>query len=150
MVVQVAQKFSGATPKPENYRSVVRLFAVCYTVSHGFRSEQSTMTYVRCINNRGYEASLSLGAIYKVMSGAGDQASLRVIDNEGEDYLYDIGRFEPVDYSSVLLGASEVVTLHMDPVLKGILRAEALAAQKSVSALLREWIDERLDLPVRA
>lgn len=108
------------------------------------------MTYVRCINNRGYEASLSMGAIYKVMSGAGDQTSLRVIDNEGEDYLDDLGRFEPVDSSSALFGASEVVTLHMDPVLKDILRAEALAAQKSVSALLREWIDERLDLPVRA
>lgn len=108
------------------------------------------MTYVRCIDNRGYEASLSLGAIYKVMPGAGDQASLRVIDNEGEDYLYDKGRFEPVEYNSGRLGASEAVTLHVDPVLRDILRAEALAAQKSVSALLREWIDERLDLPVRA
>lgn len=65
-------------------------------------------------------------------------------------YLYDKGRFEPVEYNSGRLGASEAVTLHVDPVLRDILRAEALAAQKSVSALLREWIDERLDLPVRA
>lgn len=34
--------------------------------------------------------------------------------------------------------------------LKNVLRAEALAANKSVSALLREWAEERLDLPVPA
>lgn len=105
------------------------------------------MAYVRCINNRGYEVSLTAGAIYKVLPTESDAASLRVIDNEGEDYLYDIGRFEPVTYQGELLDASDVVTIHLDPVLKGIVRAEALAAQKSVSALLREWIDERLDLP---
>jgi hypothetical protein len=27
------------------------------------------------------------------------------------------------------------------------LHAEAIMAQKSISALVREWIDERLDLP---
>ena len=108
------------------------------------------MTYVRCINNRGYEASLTAGAIYKILPNESDAASLRVIDNEREDYLYDIGRFEPVTYHDDLLDASDVVTIHLDPVLKGIVRAEALAAQKSVSALLREWIDERLDLPVKA
>lgn len=107
-------------------------------------------TYVRCINNRGYEASLTHGAIYKVLPNESDQASLRVIDNEGEDYLYDIGRFEPITYQGGQLEASEVVTIHLDPLLKGIVRAEALAAQKSVSALLREWLDERLDLPASA
>ena len=107
------------------------------------------MTYVRCINNRGYEASLTLGAIYKALPGESDAASLRIIDNEGEDYLYDVGRFEAVSYQDVKIDASEAVTVHLDPVLKGILRAEALAAQKSVSALLREWIDERLDLPLK-
>ncbi|MCB0110209.1 MAG: hypothetical protein KDE53_30020 [Caldilineaceae bacterium] len=108
------------------------------------------MTYVRCINNRGYEASLTDGAIYKVLPTESDPASLRIIDNEGEDYLYDIGRFEVVAYQDDLFDASEVVTIHLDPLLKGIVRAEALAAQKSVSALLRQWIDERLDLPVEA
>jgi hypothetical protein len=46
--------------------------------------------------------------------------------------------------------ASESVTVHLDPYLKGVLHAEAVAAGKSISALLREWIDERLDLPVTA
>ena len=108
------------------------------------------MTYVRCINNRGYEASLTAGAIYKVMSDGDDGASLRVIDNEGEDYLYDVSRFEPVVYDSTQFDATESVTIHLPSVLKGILRAEALAAQKSLSALLRAWIDERLDLQAGA
>jgi hypothetical protein len=30
---------------------------------------------------------------------------------------------------------------------QGVLHAEAVAARKSISALLREWIDERLDFP---
>ncbi len=38
--------------------------------------------------------------------------------------------------------------MHLDEVTKGILHAEAIAAQKSMGALLREWIDGRLDLPV--
>jgi hypothetical protein len=33
------------------------------------------------------------------------------------------------------------------PLLRDILQAEALAHGKSVSALLRQWIEERLDLP---
>lgn len=106
------------------------------------------MSYVRCINNRGYEASLTRGAIYKVLPDNSDRMSLRVIDNDGEDYLYDTNRFESVEYNDAQINATEAITVHLDPVLKGILRAEALAAQKSVSALLREWIDERLDLPV--
>ncbi len=44
--------------------------------------------------------------------------------------------------------ASDGATVRLNSLLKAILRAEALAAQTSVSALLRAWIDERLDLPV--
>ena len=108
------------------------------------------MFYVRCINNRGYEASLTEGLIYKVLPDNTDQVSYRVIDNEGEDYLYDKSRFEPIDHSTVHGMATDTVTVHLDPVLKGILHAEALAAQTSMSALLRTWIDERLDLPEAA
>lgn len=106
------------------------------------------MTYVRCLNNKGYEASLTTGAIYKVLLRDSDQTSLRVIDNEGEDYLYDASRFEVLKLSEPLLDTTETVTVHLDPLLKGVLRAEALASQTSVSALIREWIGERLDLPV--
>ncbi len=103
------------------------------------------MSYVRCLNNKGYEASLTIGKVYKTLPTS-EQNTLRVIDNEGEDYLYDINRFEMLSLHEER--TSETLTVHLDSVTKGILHAEALAAQKSISALLREWIDERLDLPV--
>ena len=45
---------------------------------------------------------------------------------------------------------TETATIYLDALTKDILRAEAITAKKSMSALLREWIDERLDLPVNA
>jgi len=105
------------------------------------------MNYVRCINNQGYEASLTEDAIYKSLLDNTDRTSLRVIDNEGEDYLYDDSRFESVNYAQIHNSAADAVTVYLDPLIKAILQAEALAAQTSVSALLRGWIDERLDLP---
>ena len=38
------------------------------------------------------------------------------------------------------------VTVHLPEVLAGVLPAEALTEQISVSALMRAWIEERLDL----
>ena len=119
------------------------------------------MMYVRCIKNKAYVAyqgqpapdeelvSLTVGQIYKAMpQNADDQrlGELRVIDNEGEDYLYPADYFEPFLPNGQQL--TESVTVHLDQYLKGILHAESLAANKSMSALLREWVEERLDLPV--
>ncbi len=42
------------------------------------------------------------------------------------------------------------LTIHVDDYTKGVLHAEAVASDKSISVLLREWIDERLDLPATA
>lgn len=103
------------------------------------------MSYVRCIDNTGYEVSLTRGKVYKILPYTSDPVSLRVIDNEGEDYLYDTSRFESIEFTG---DASEsTITVHLPLYLKGVLHAEALAAHKSVSALVREWLDERLDLP---
>ncbi|MFN8492572.1 MAG: hypothetical protein U0350_33535 [Caldilineaceae bacterium] len=115
--------------------------------------------YVRCINNKAYVghkdqawpdyhlATLVVGQIYKIAPPAeNDGDLLRVIDESGEDYLYPARYFEPY----TLKGdehATETITVHLEPALKNILRAEALAAHGSMSALLRAWIDERLDLP---
>ncbi|MFZ4659876.1 MAG: hypothetical protein ACOYNY_22900 [Caldilineaceae bacterium] len=119
------------------------------------------MSYVRCIENKAYIqfgdeplrdeplASLTVGYIYKALPPTADEQRLgevRVIDNEGEDYLYPVDYFEPVTVNESQ-EISETATVHLDPITKGILRAEAIAAKKSVSALLRTWIDERLDLP---
>lgn len=104
------------------------------------------MQYVRCVNNRGYQVSLTVGATYKILAH-NEPGSLRVIDNEGEDYLYDAERFQMVELNGEQ-PIDDAVTIHLNGQIKGILRAEAIAAQTNVSALLREWIEERLDLPV--
>ena len=112
--------------------------------------------YVRCIHNqtlfaddlaKDYATHLMVGRVYKVAPRqTNDGEWLRVVDGSGEDYLYPAAYFEP--FVPISAEASETVTIHLDPYLKGVLHAEATVAHKSISALVREWIDERLDLPV--
>jgi hypothetical protein len=74
---------------------------------------------------------------------------LRVIDNECEDYLYDASYFRPMGFGMATdpdPGFTSM-TIQISQSTKAILQAEALAAHKSTSALVREWLDERLDLP---
>jgi hypothetical protein len=111
------------------------------------------MIYLRCVKNNGYAASLKIGRIYKTLPTSALERRnglVRVIDNEGEDYLYNRDYFEPVDLKSMSeqeTGRS-ALTIHLPPLIKSILQAEALASHKSASALVREWVDERLDLPI--
>lgn len=106
--------------------------------------------YVECIKNDDYEIDLTVGQVYKVFPPVDSEKNvgvIRIVDNEGEDYLYDRSYFEPFEPNRA--GARKVsLTIHVDPFTKGVLHAEALAAKKSISALMREWIDERLDLAV--
>jgi hypothetical protein len=55
-----------------------------------------------CVRNRGYEASLELRKVYKVL--ADDAASrrhyLRIVDESGEDYLYPAEYFLPLELSA--------------------------------------------------
>ena len=73
---------------------------------------------------------------------------VRIVDESGEDYLYPASYFEPVHLNGE--AKSDSITVHISPTLRGILHAEAVAAHRSVGALLRTWIDERLDLPSTA
>ena len=52
-----------------------------------------------CIRNEEYEASLELRKIYEVLDDpdAAEHQMLRVIDEEGEDYLYPVSWFLPID-----------------------------------------------------
>lgn len=52
-----------------------------------------------CIDNRGSEASLQVGKIYQIVKPDPHDGSLdvRVIDEEGEDYLYARDQFVAVD-----------------------------------------------------
>lgn len=47
-------------------------------------------TYVVCVENTGYSASLELKKIYSVVpdAKAEQEGFLRVVDESGEDYLY--------------------------------------------------------------
>lgn len=114
--------------------------------------------YVRCINNKRFLffkdepihdeelCRLIIGHVYKVAPPeANDGDALRVIDESGEDYLYPASYFEPLTINADK--RNKAVTTHMPEWLYGVLYAEAVAADKSISALMREWVEERLDLP---
>lgn len=51
-----------------------------------------------CLDNEGYEASLELRKLYPVVAPeANDPAGyLRIVDESGEDYLYNAAAFEIV------------------------------------------------------
>ena len=105
--------------------------------------------YVRCIKNDDYEIDLTIGQVYKVLpltEAEKDAGVIRVLDNEGEDYLYDASYFEPFQPDCATSELTDSLTIHLDTFTKGVLHAEALAARKTMSALVREWIGERCAL----
>jgi len=53
-----------------------------------------------CLNNTGYEASLEVGKVYRVIADkeAEAHAYLRVVDESGEDYAFDAHRFHRVEF----------------------------------------------------
>lgn len=114
--------------------------------------------YVRCLDNQTLFADdladdltphLIIGRVYKVAPPQeNDGTMLRVIDGSGEDYLYPAVYFEP--FLPTTPQREAAITVHLDPYLKGVLHAEAVAVRRPVSTLVREWIDERLDLPIAA
>ncbi len=117
------------------------------------------MQYAKCVNNKTYfegdladtfEPELIIGKVYKVLPLSSSERKgsiIRVIDGSGESYLYPQDYFELIDYNGVNGKGTSSVTVHLSNLLKGILHAEAIAANKSMSALVRQWIEERLDLP---
>ena len=52
-----------------------------------------------CLNNQGYEVSLQVGKLYRIMpdNAATAHGYIRVIDESGEDYAYGAARFFPVE-----------------------------------------------------
>lgn len=51
-----------------------------------------------CIKNRGFEASLEVGKLYEVVadSEVENDDMIRVIDEDGEDYLFEANNFYPL------------------------------------------------------
>ena len=56
-------------------------------------------SYVQCLSNRGYKTSLILRRVYECLPdrGALEHGMVRVIDETGEDYLFPMDLFVPVD-----------------------------------------------------
>jgi len=51
-----------------------------------------------CVHNEGYPASLELWKVYRVLpdNKAAKHQLIRVVDESGEDYLYDQSWFVPI------------------------------------------------------
>jgi hypothetical protein len=51
-----------------------------------------------CVKNVGFEASLEVGKLYEVVSDAEAESDdmIRVIDEDGEDYLFEASIFYPL------------------------------------------------------
>ena len=56
-------------------------------------------SFVVCVRNEGYEASLELHKIYRVLPDpdAEKEGDIRVVDESGEDYLYPVDWFVPIE-----------------------------------------------------
>ena len=123
------------------------------------------MSYAKCISNRPYLEppdqpkqeeplfGLTVGNVYKVISDPTPEqhGMIRIIDESfGETgsengYLYPAGYFEP--FLPTEEPSRSSLTIFLDDYTKGVLHAEAVASDRSISALMREWAEERLDLP---
>ena len=57
------------------------------------------MIFAICVDNEGYEAALELRKIYQVLPPEQNDPEdyIRIIDESGEDYLYDKRAFEAID-----------------------------------------------------
>ncbi len=51
-----------------------------------------------CINNKGFEASLEVGKLYEIVADAEAENDdmIRVIDEDGGDYLFEANIFFPL------------------------------------------------------
>lgn len=103
------------------------------------------MRIVKCISDGGDDLSLTPGQYYQVLPDpAEEHRMLRVVDNTGEDYLFDAGLFQEVPNPGDLVTD---LTVHLTAPMKAGIFQRANQRGISMAALLREWIDERLDLP---
>ena len=62
--------------------------------------KQPSKQFALCIDNAGNEASLILGKVYRILpdAKAAKDDLVRIIDESGEDYLFDKEQFVFVDF----------------------------------------------------
>ncbi len=64
------------------------------------KKEPSQVNYFTvCLNNEGYEASLEVGKIYRIIPDETAEINelIRVIDESGEDYAFATHRFHSIE-----------------------------------------------------
>lgn len=68
------------------------------------KKDTQKLQFAVCINNKGYEASLEVGKLYRVMPDdeAASHGYIRVIDESGEDYGYSANRFFQLELPQAL------------------------------------------------
>jgi len=62
--------------------------------------KQPTKSFALCIDNADYKASLIPGKVYRILPDprAAKDNLVRIVDESGEDYLYDRSYFVFVDF----------------------------------------------------
>ena len=62
-------------------------------------NKNMTQQFALCINNEGYEASLEVGKVYRIIPDeeASAHGFIRIINESGEDYAFGDDRFHRVD-----------------------------------------------------
>ena len=70
------------------------------------KTAKASVRFVVCIRNKGYEASLELCKLYRLVPDAEAERRgyLRVVDESGEDYGYSADRFLSIEVPSQLRG----------------------------------------------
>ncbi len=68
------------------------------------------VSFVACVRNDGYEASLEIGKVYVALRDrqAAKYGRIRVIDESDEDYLFPVEYFLPVELSKTAREAFSV------------------------------------------
>ncbi|HXG84193.1 MAG TPA: hypothetical protein VNI84_09210 [Pyrinomonadaceae bacterium] len=66
--------------------------------------KNETPQFVVCLKNEGYLASLEIGKLYQTIPDkeAEKIGGLRVVDEDGEDYLYDAEMFCPLQVPPIV------------------------------------------------
>jgi len=115
----------------------------------------NNQTYFKDDQAETFEPDLFVGKVYRVAPPLPNDhpSMIRIFDGSygqaGSEigYLYPRDYFEPLDLTIQPIYVDRSLTIHVPEALAGILHAEAIMAQTSVSNLVREWLKERLDLP---
>lgn len=63
------------------------------------RQPRSRVRFAVCIKNKGYEASLERGEVYRLIpdAEAARHGYVRIVDESGDDYGYSADRFIAID-----------------------------------------------------